>query len=58
MVLPPKPPPISAGIARTSLSFAPVSWAVMSRTMKWPWLLLQIVTCPALTLTTQACGSM
>ena len=36
----------------------PVSWAVMSRTMKWPWLLLQIVARPSIaTLTTQACGS-
>ena len=26
-----------------SLSFVPVSWPVMSRTMKWPWLLLQMV---------------
>ncbi len=59
MVLPPKPPPISAGMARMSLSLVPVSWPVMSRTMKWPWLLLQMVVLPSLaTLTRQACGSM
>ena len=57
MVLPPKPPPISAGIARMSLCWMPVSWAVMSRTMNWPWLELKIVAWPSATLTRQACGS-
>jgi hypothetical protein len=43
MVLPPNPPPISAGIARMSATAMPVILAVALRTMKWPWLLLQIV---------------
>ena len=57
MVLPPKPPPISAGMARISLWVVPVSKAVMARTMNWPWLELQIVALPSVTLTRQACGS-
>ncbi len=59
MVLPPKPPPISAGIARMLLCGMPVRNEVMARTMNWPWLELQIVVLPsAPTLTVQACGSM
>src|ERR1700716_4016630 len=58
MVLPPKPPPISAGMARMSLCGMPVKYAVMARTMNWPWLELQIVVLlSAPTLTRQACGS-
>ena len=57
MVLPPKPPPISAGMARMSLCVMPVSRADMARTMNWPWLELQIVALPSVTLTRQACGS-
>ena len=59
MVLPPKPPPISAGIARILLCGMPVRKAVMARTMNWPWLELQTVVLPSgSTLTRQACGSM
>ena len=29
----------------------------MARTMNWPWLELQIVALPSVTLTRQACGS-
>ena len=43
MVLPPKPPPISAGIALMSPVAMPAMMAVMPRTMNCPWLLLQIV---------------
>ena len=43
MVLPPKPPPISAGMARMSLCGMPVSSDVIARTMNWPWLDDQIV---------------
>ena len=59
MVLPPKPPPISAGMARMSLCGMPVSSEVMARTMNWPWLDHQIVACrPRRRTTVQACGSM
>ena len=59
MVLPPKPPPISAGMARMSESLAPVIRAVAFLTMKWPWLELQMVARPsAVTLTRHAWGSM
>ncbi len=47
MVLPPKPPPISAGMARMSLCGMPVRCAVIARTMNWPWLELQIVVLPS-----------
>ena len=58
IVLPPKPPPISAGIARMSDWFSPVSNAVMARTMNWPWLDDQmVVLLSAATLTRQAWGS-
>ena len=58
MVLPPKPPPISAGMARTSLCGMPVSIDVIARTMNWPWLELQIVVLPSdATEIRQACGS-
>ncbi len=58
MVLPPKPPPISAGMARMSLCGIPVSIEVMARTMNWPWLELQIVVLPSgATEIRQACGS-
>src|ERR1700761_6544644 len=43
MVLPPNPPPISAGMARMSLCGMPDRYAVIARTMNWPWLELQIV---------------
>ena len=58
MVLPPKPPPISAGMARMSLCGIPVRYAVIARTMNWPWLELQIVVLPSgATEIRQACGS-
>ena len=58
IVLAPKPPPISAGIARILLCGIPVRSEVMARTMNWPWLDDQIVTLPsAVQLTVQACGS-
>ena len=58
-VLPPKPPPISAGMARTALCGKPLKCALIARTMKWPWLLLQMVALPSwVTLTRQECGSM
>ena len=48
MVLPPKPPPISAGMARMSLCVDARQQARdMARTMNWPWLELQIVTLPS-----------
>src|SRR5881275_1512808 len=37
-VLPPKPPPISAGAQRTSPTGLLSSFAVSARTTKWPWL--------------------
>ena len=59
MVLPPNPPPISAGMARMSLCGMPVRYDVMARTMNWPWLELQIVVLlSAATLIRHACGSM
>ncbi len=59
MVLPPKPPPISAGMARMLLCGMPVSSDVIARTMNWPWLDDQItVVLSAPTLIRQACGSM
>ncbi len=58
MVLPPNPPPISAGMARMSLCGMPVRYAVIARTMNWPWLELQIVVLlSGATLIRQACGS-
>ena len=57
MVLPPKPPPISAGIARMLLCGMPDISAHMARTMNWPWLELHTVALPSVTLTRQACGS-
>ena len=58
MVLPPKPPPISAGMALILLCGISVSMDVIARTMNWPWLELQMVVLPsAATLTRQACGS-
>src|SRR5712671_5365828 len=57
MVLPPKPPPISAGMARMSLWGMPVKYAVMARTMNWPWLELQLMALSsAPTLTRQPFG--
>ena len=46
MVLPPKPPPISAGLTLTSPMVMPVSFAVRLRTAKCPWLELQISALP------------
>ena len=45
-VLPPKPPPISAGLTLMSPMVMPVSLAVRLRTAKWPWLELQISALP------------
>ena len=43
----PKPLPISRGTARTWEIGTPQTRAVCSRTEKWPWLLLQIVSRPS-----------
>src|ERR1700722_1509621 len=58
MVLPPKPPPISAGVTRRSPILQPRSLAVSARIWKWPWLEDQISPCPSASIfATQACGS-
>ena len=64
MVLPPKPPPISAGMAQVLLSFCamlPRRWpgAHGADPLNWPWRSSsQVVALPSETLTRQACGSM
>ena len=47
-VLPPKPPPISIGMALTFDTGMFMRRAVWSRTVKWPWLLDQMVRLPSL----------
>src|ERR1700747_3728901 len=42
MVLPPNPPPISAGVTRISPTGMPSSFAVSARITKCPWLEAQI----------------
>ena len=46
-VLPPNPPPISAGVTRRSESGRPRSRAVKARIWKWPWLDPQTSACPS-----------
>ena len=46
-VLPPNPPPISAGVTRRSESARPRSLAVKARIWKCPWLEPQISACPS-----------
>ena len=48
MVLPPKPPPISAGMTRMLRDVhAAAARAQSARTMNWPWVELQIVALPS-----------
>src|SRR5689334_13346248 len=57
-VVPPNPPPISAGEQRTSPTGLFSNFAVSARTTKCPWLDDQISVCPSgWTRTQQACGS-